>query len=68
MVASRISILLLSLKYDFPKRSLFIKFDKLNLDIWGSILFRLFMSVHHQCWFWQNVLQLTKSYCFIGFT
>ena len=72
MVASRISILLLSLKYDFPKRSLFIKFDKLNLDIWGSILFRLFMSVHllsrnkrRRLYIWSSMLVLTK--CFAAY-
>ena len=32
MIASRIGILILSLKDDFPKRSVFVRFDKLNLD------------------------------------
>ena len=46
MVASRISLLILSLKDDFSKRRVFVGFDKLNLDIWESILFRLLMRVH----------------------
>ena len=46
MVASGISILISLLKDYFPKRRLFVIFDKLNLDIWESILFRLFMRVH----------------------
>ena len=29
-----------------PNRSVFLRFDKLNLDILGSILFRLLMRVH----------------------
>ena len=34
MVASRISVLISSLKDDFPKRRVCIRFDKLSLDIW----------------------------------
>ena len=36
VVASRISILILSLKDDIPRRSVFVGLDKLNLDVWGS--------------------------------
>ena len=32
LIASRIGILILSLKDGFPKRSVFVRFDKLNLD------------------------------------
>ena len=39
-------MLIISLKDDFLKRSVFVRFDKLNLDTWRSILFRLFMKVH----------------------
>ena len=46
MVAFRISMLIISLKDDFLKRSVFVRFDKFNLDTWRSILFRLFMKVH----------------------
>ena len=35
MVAFRISMLIISLKDDFLKRSVFVRFDKLNLDTWG---------------------------------
>ena len=31
---------------NFSKRSAISRFDKLNLDIWGSILLRFFMRVH----------------------
>ena len=34
MVAFRISMLIISLKDDFLKRSVFVRFDKLNLDTW----------------------------------
>ena len=46
MVASRISVLILSLKDGFPNRSVFVKLGKLNLHIWESIFLRLLMSVH----------------------
>lgn len=46
MVGSRINVLTLSLKDGFVNRNVFVKLGKLNLDIWGSILFRLFMKVH----------------------
>ena len=35
MVAFRISMLIISLKDDFLKRTVFVRFDKLNLDTWG---------------------------------
>ena len=34
MVASRISVLILSLKDGFPNRNVFLKLGKLNLNIW----------------------------------
>ena len=36
MIASRIRILILSLKVDFPKGSVFVRFDELSLDIFCS--------------------------------
>ena len=46
MVASRISVLILSLKDGFPNRSVFAKLCKLKLNSWEPILLRLLMSVH----------------------
>ena len=46
VVGSRINVLTLSLKNGFVNRNVFFKLSKLNLDIWGLILFRLFMRVH----------------------
>ena len=46
MVGSRINVLTLSLKDGFVNINVFVKLGKLYLDIWGSILFRLFMKVH----------------------
>ena len=46
MVVSRTGILILALKDEFPKRSVFVRFEKLNLEIWGSILFRLLIRVY----------------------
>ena len=46
VVGSRINVLTLSLKDGFVNRNVFFKLSKLNLDIWGLILFRLFMRVH----------------------
>ena len=46
LVTTYLSLLILSLKGDFPKGTVFLRFEKLNLDIWESILFRLLMRVH----------------------
>ena len=46
MVASRINVLVLSVKDGFANRSVFVKLDKVNFDIRGSILLSLFMKVH----------------------
>ena len=46
MVASTISVLILSLKDGFPNRRVFAKLGKLKLHIWESILLRLLMNVH----------------------
>ena len=46
VVGSRINVLTLSLKDGFVNRNVFFKLSKLSLDIWGLILFRLFMRVH----------------------
>ena len=46
MVASRINVLVLSVKDGFANRSVFVKLDKVNFDIWGSILLSLFMKIH----------------------
>ena len=35
----------MSLKGGYPRGSVFVKPEKVNLDYWGSILSRLFMSV-----------------------
>ena len=40
VVASWIIVLILSLKDGFPNRNVFVKFGKVNLDIWGSSLCR----------------------------
>ena len=45
MLASKIIVLILLLKDEFPKRSVFVKLGKVNLDIWRSILFWLLMRV-----------------------
>ena len=47
MVASRIRVLILSLKDEFSNRSVFAKLGKLNIDTWESILLRLLVSVHY---------------------
>ena len=47
MVTSRISVVILSLKDVFPKRSMFVKFGKIILDTWGSITLRLLTTVFH---------------------
>ena len=46
MVASRISVLILSPKDGFLDKSVFSKLGKLKLDIWEPILLMLLMSVH----------------------
>ena len=46
MVASRINVLVLSVKDGFANRSVFVELDKVNFDIRGSILLSLFMKVH----------------------
>ena len=46
MVASRISVLILSTSNRFPNRSVVGKFIKVNFDNWGSNLFRLLIGVH----------------------
>ena len=38
MVASRISVFILSLYDGFCQRSVFVKLGKVDLDTWGSIL------------------------------
>ena len=47
MVASRIRVLILSLKDEFSNRSVFAKLGKFNIDTWESILLRLLVSVHY---------------------
>ena len=47
MVASRIRVLILSLKDEFSNRSVFAKLGKLNMHTWESILLRLLVSVHY---------------------
>ena len=70
MVAYGISVII-SLTDGFPKRSVFVKFDKVNLDISVAILFRLLMRVYlshlnlmlmeQNILFWK-ILQKSKLY------
>ena len=46
MVASRISVKILSLKDGFPNTSVFAKLGKLELHIWEPISLTLLMNVH----------------------
>ena len=45
-VASRIRAMILSLNDGFLNRSVFVKINKFNLDIWGSILLNLLIGVY----------------------
>lgn len=45
-VGFKISVLIILLNDEFPRRGVFVKFSKVNLDVGGSILFRLLMRVH----------------------
>ena len=37
MVASRVRVLVLSRKDRFPRKNVFVKYDKVNLGIWESL-------------------------------
>ena len=47
MRTTKISVLDLLLMDGLPKRKVFVKIAKVNLDIWRSILFRFLMRLHH---------------------
>ena len=51
MVASRINVLVLSVKDGFANRSVFVELDKVNFDIRGSILLRKKdIREESECW------------------